>query len=172
MYGRCSSGTESRILHFFTAFWKSKECCSLDSLTVWEKNKPNIPATLFCILAITADQVPQIMDAIGFWAEVLSTCQHSNRHLHLHVWPLGQCSFSLSVEVKFRIHVIPIVALLCHVPIKHFFFFSQDVIQQGHGGIRMPAIWFRYQLSPITAKYHEKRKPFYHFLTTVSARTQ
>ncbi|XP_064600110.1 endoplasmic reticulum-Golgi intermediate compartment protein 1-like [Liolophura sinensis] len=48
-------------------------------------------------------------------------------------------------------------------------FSHRDVIQQGHGGIRMPAIWFRYQLSPITAKYHEKRKPFYHFLTTVCA---
>lgn len=31
----------------------------------------------------------------------------------------------------------------------------------------MPAIWFRYDLSPITVRYKEKRKPFYTFLTTV-----
>jgi hypothetical protein len=30
------------------------------------------------------------------------------------------------------------------------------------------AIWFRYDLSPITVKYVERRKPFYHFITTVS----
>lgn len=29
------------------------------------------------------------------------------------------------------------------------------------------AIWFRYDLSPITVKYVERRKPFYHFITTV-----
>ena len=29
------------------------------------------------------------------------------------------------------------------------------------------AIWFRYDLSPITVKYIERRKPFYHFITTV-----
>ena len=32
----------------------------------------------------------------------------------------------------------------------------------------MPAIWFRYELSPITVRYIEKNKPFYTFLTTVS----
>lgn len=34
----------------------------------------------------------------------------------------------------------------------------------------MPAIWFRYELSPITVQYTERRKPLYHFLTTVSER--
>ena len=29
------------------------------------------------------------------------------------------------------------------------------------------AIWFRYDLSPITVKYVERRKPLYHFITTV-----
>lgn len=28
-------------------------------------------------------------------------------------------------------------------------------------------IWFRYDLSPITVKYVERRKPLYHFITTV-----
>jgi len=33
----------------------------------------------------------------------------------------------------------------------------------------MPALWFRYDLSPITVAYTEKRQPFYHFLTMVRA---
>ncbi|XP_052225119.1 endoplasmic reticulum-Golgi intermediate compartment protein 1-like [Dreissena polymorpha] len=32
-----------------------------------------------------------------------------------------------------------------------------------------PAVWFKYQLSPITVQYREMRKPLYHFLTTVCA---
>ncbi|KAJ8025946.1 Endoplasmic reticulum-Golgi intermediate compartment protein 1 [Holothuria leucospilota] len=39
----------------------------------------------------------------------------------------------------------------------------------GHGGRSIPAIWFRYEISPITVKYHEKRAPFYTFITTVCA---
>ncbi|XP_046851324.1 endoplasmic reticulum-Golgi intermediate compartment protein 1-like [Xenia sp. Carnegie-2017] len=45
----------------------------------------------------------------------------------------------------------------------------KDYISYGHGGRVMPAIWFRYDLSPITVKYIERRKPFYHFITTVFA---
>lgn len=41
-------------------------------------------------------------------------------------------------------------------------------MQYGHGGRVVPAIWFRYELSPITVRYIEKNKPFYTFLTTVS----
>lgn len=48
-------------------------------------------------------------------------------------------------------------------------FSYRDVVQYGHGGRMMPAIWFRYDLSPITVRYKEKRKPFYTFLTTVCA---
>ena len=33
----------------------------------------------------------------------------------------------------------------------------------------VPAVWFRYDLNPITVKYHETRPPIYHFLTTVCA---
>ena len=29
------------------------------------------------------------------------------------------------------------------------------------------AVWFRYDLSPITVKYTVTRQPFYHFVTTV-----
>ncbi|CAG5098291.1 Oidioi.mRNA.OKI2018_I69.XSR.g15534.t1.cds [Oikopleura dioica] len=32
-----------------------------------------------------------------------------------------------------------------------------------------PAIWFRYEIAPITVKYTHKKKPFYHLLTTVCA---
>lgn len=38
-----------------------------------------------------------------------------------------------------------------------------------HSGRAIPAIWFRYDLSPITVKYHERRPPIYSFLTTVCA---
>lgn len=37
-----------------------------------------------------------------------------------------------------------------------------------HTGRIIPAIWFRYDLSPITVKYTERRQPFYRFVTTVS----
>ncbi|GFT27797.1 endoplasmic reticulum-Golgi intermediate compartment protein 1 [Nephila pilipes] len=38
-----------------------------------------------------------------------------------------------------------------------------------HSGRIMPAIWFRYDLTPITVKYTETRPPLYSFLTTVCA---
>jgi len=42
----------------------------------------------------------------------------------------------------------------------------QMYVMPGPGSMR-PAMWFRYDLSPITVKYIEKRKPFYSFITTV-----
>lgn len=42
-------------------------------------------------------------------------------------------------------------------------------ISFGHGGRVVPALWFRYDLNPLTVRYHETRPPFYHFLTTVCA---
>lgn len=45
----------------------------------------------------------------------------------------------------------------------------REYMQLGHGHSVMPAIWFRYDLSPITVKYIEKQRPFYSFLTTVCA---
>jgi len=45
----------------------------------------------------------------------------------------------------------------------------KDYIAYGHGQRIMPAIWFRYELTPITVKYSEKRKPFYHFITMACA---
>jgi len=45
----------------------------------------------------------------------------------------------------------------------------KDYIAYGHGQRIMPAIWFRYELTPITVKYTEERKPFYHFITMVCA---
>ncbi|XP_076825366.1 endoplasmic reticulum-Golgi intermediate compartment protein 1-like [Clavelina lepadiformis] len=45
----------------------------------------------------------------------------------------------------------------------------KDYIAYGHGHKIMPAVWFRYELTPITVKYTEKRKPLYHFITMVCA---
>uniref|UniRef100_T1IQS3 Endoplasmic reticulum vesicle transporter C-terminal domain-containing protein n=1 Tax=Strigamia maritima TaxID=126957 RepID=T1IQS3_STRMM len=38
-----------------------------------------------------------------------------------------------------------------------------------HTGHTIPAIWFRYDLTPITIKYHERRPRIYSFITTVCA---
>eukprot|EP00795_Rhopilema_esculentum_P011953 gene11953-2528_t len=46
----------------------------------------------------------------------------------------------------------------------------KEYTSYGHGGMGIvPAIWFRYDLSAITVKYVERRKPLYHFITTVCA---
>ncbi|XP_039257669.1 endoplasmic reticulum-Golgi intermediate compartment protein 1-like [Styela clava] len=45
----------------------------------------------------------------------------------------------------------------------------KDYISYGHGHRILPAIWFKYELTPITVKYTEKRQPFYHFITMVCA---
>eukprot|EP00794_Sanderia_malayensis_P005134 gene5134-5782_t len=42
----------------------------------------------------------------------------------------------------------------------------KEYISYGHGHGIIPAVWFRYDLSAITVKYTEKRKPLYHFITT------
>ena len=43
---------------------------------------------------------------------------------------------------------------------------------RGLGGQVMHAIWFRYDLTPITVAYTENRKPAYHFHTMVSIQGQ
>jgi len=45
----------------------------------------------------------------------------------------------------------------------------RSYVQFGHSHRVIPAIWFRYDLSPITVRYTVKPKPFYSFLTTVCA---
>ena len=44
----------------------------------------------------------------------------------------------------------------------------QEYVAYSHTGRIIPAIWFRYDLSPITVKYTERRQPLYRFITTVS----
>jgi hypothetical protein len=45
----------------------------------------------------------------------------------------------------------------------------QEYVAYSHTGRIIPAIWFRYDLSPITVKYTERRQPLYRFITTVSS---
>ncbi|XP_066975721.1 endoplasmic reticulum-Golgi intermediate compartment protein 1-like [Macrobrachium rosenbergii] len=45
----------------------------------------------------------------------------------------------------------------------------RSYISFSHGGRVVPAVWFRYDLTPITVKYHEKRQPFYTFITAICA---
>jgi len=45
----------------------------------------------------------------------------------------------------------------------------REVMHFGHGGRAMTAIWFRYELSPITVHYVEKHQPFYTYLVMICA---
>uniref|UniRef100_A0A672JRU6 Endoplasmic reticulum-Golgi intermediate compartment protein n=1 Tax=Sinocyclocheilus grahami TaxID=75366 RepID=A0A672JRU6_SINGR len=45
---------------------------------------------------------------------------------------------------------------------------NKEYVAYSHTGRIIPAIWFRYDLSPITVRYTERRQPFYRFITTVS----
>lgn len=48
-------------------------------------------------------------------------------------------------------------------------FSHQEYVAYSHTGRIIPAIWFRYDLSPITVKYTERRQPLYRFITTICA---
>ncbi|XP_074924209.1 endoplasmic reticulum-Golgi intermediate compartment protein 1 isoform X4 [Chelonoidis abingdonii] len=45
----------------------------------------------------------------------------------------------------------------------------QEYVAYSHTGRIIPAIWFRYDLSPITVKYTERRQPLYRFITSICA---
>lgn len=45
----------------------------------------------------------------------------------------------------------------------------KDFISFVHGRKASPASWFRYEISPLTVKYTEKKQPFYRFITTICA---
>ncbi|XP_025242735.1 endoplasmic reticulum-Golgi intermediate compartment protein 1 isoform X1 [Theropithecus gelada] len=45
---------------------------------------------------------------------------------------------------------------------------NKEYVAYSHTGRIIPAIWFRYDLSPITVKYTERRQPLYRFITTVN----
>ena len=68
-------------------------------------------------------------------------------------------------KVSFSATIIP----LEFPPENTNLIFFLDFVAYGHGQRVMPAIWFRYEVSPITVKYTHKKKPIYHFLTTFCA---
>lgn len=43
----------------------------------------------------------------------------------------------------------------------------KEYIAYHHSGRIIPAVWFKYELQPITVKYTERRQPLYAFLTSV-----
>ncbi|XP_076793183.1 endoplasmic reticulum-Golgi intermediate compartment protein 1 isoform X2 [Arvicanthis niloticus] len=45
---------------------------------------------------------------------------------------------------------------------------NKEYVAYSHTGRIIPAIWFRYDLSPITVKYTERRQPLYRFITTAT----
>ncbi|XP_061899754.1 endoplasmic reticulum-Golgi intermediate compartment protein 1 isoform X2 [Entelurus aequoreus] len=46
---------------------------------------------------------------------------------------------------------------------------NKEYVAYSHTGRIIPAIWYRYDLSPITVKYTERRQPLYRFITTICA---
>ncbi|XP_008102896.1 endoplasmic reticulum-Golgi intermediate compartment protein 1 isoform X4 [Anolis carolinensis] len=46
---------------------------------------------------------------------------------------------------------------------------NKEYVVYSHTGRITPAIWFRYDLTPITLKYIERRQPLYRFITTICA---
>lgn len=48
-------------------------------------------------------------------------------------------------------------------------FAHKDFLQYHHGRKMSSASWFRYEISPLTVKYTEKKQPFYKFITTICA---
>ena len=70
------------------------------------------------------------------------------------------------------IKIVPTIYHRLNGSIQNTFQYSfahKDYIAYGHGNRIVPAIWFKYDVNPITIKYMEKRKPFYHFITTFCA---
>ncbi|XP_076439528.1 endoplasmic reticulum-Golgi intermediate compartment protein 1-like [Babylonia areolata] len=55
-----------------------------------------------------------------------------------------------------------------HFPFQYTYSAKEAVVYNKAGKV-IPAIWFHYQLSPITVRYRETRQPFYTFLTTICA---
>uniref|UniRef100_A0A0R3RY80 Endoplasmic reticulum-Golgi intermediate compartment protein 1 n=1 Tax=Elaeophora elaphi TaxID=1147741 RepID=A0A0R3RY80_9BILA len=45
----------------------------------------------------------------------------------------------------------------------------KEYVTYHYSGKLMPALWFRYELQPITVKYTERRQPFYTFITSICA---
>jgi len=45
----------------------------------------------------------------------------------------------------------------------------KEYVGYHHSGRVIPAVWFRYELQPITVKYTERRQAFYIFLTSICA---
>ncbi|CAF0952167.1 unnamed protein product [Adineta ricciae] len=54
-------------------------------------------------------------------------------------------------------------------PYQFTFFYREYSPYQPHGGGMIPAIWFRYDIMPITVKYTEHRQKFYTFITSICA---
>ncbi|XP_074643996.1 endoplasmic reticulum-Golgi intermediate compartment protein 1-like [Tubulanus polymorphus] len=73
---------------------------------------------------------------------------------------------------EYFLKVVPTVYehLNGHKQFPYQYTFSyRSYLQMGHGHGVMPAIWFRYELTPISVKYIERRKPIYGFITTLFA---
>lgn len=87
--------------------------------------------------------------------------------------PLGNINktkFKSTTTYDYVVRIVPSVYEDINKQVSYPFQYTYSSrIILGHDHDSMPTIWFRYDLSPITVRYHEKRKPIYSFLTTVCA---
>uniref|UniRef100_A0A0M3JSR8 Endoplasmic reticulum-Golgi intermediate compartment protein 1 n=1 Tax=Anisakis simplex TaxID=6269 RepID=A0A0M3JSR8_ANISI len=78
---------------------------------------------------------------------------------------------SLSTH-EYILKVVPSVYEDIHGKMQYSYQYTyahREYISYHHTGRIIPAIWFKYELQPITVKYTESKQPFYTFLTSVCA---
>ncbi|KAI3380973.1 hypothetical protein SNEBB_010345 [Seison nebaliae] len=91
--------------------------------------------------------------------------------------PLNGMDHSVKTEdMESHEYIINFVPTICketngtHSFPYQFTYLHRAYVRYIHGGMPVtPAIWFKYQLNPITVQYKETRKPIYSFLTLICA---
>ena len=85
-----------------------------------------------------------------------------------------QNRYLIAHERKFPLNFSSFIQVYQTINNQNFYLYQytnayKEYFAYGHGQRVMPAVWFRYELTPITIKYTERRQPLYHFITMVCA---
>ncbi|KAI1288000.1 Endoplasmic reticulum-Golgi intermediate compartment protein 1 [Halotydeus destructor] len=72
---------------------------------------------------------------------------------------------------EYHMKIVPTMYEDGHLRLTSFQYTAayKNFVAFSHNGRIMPAIWFRYDMTPITVKYTRRREPLYHFLTMMAA---
>ena len=76
------------------------------------------------------------------------------------------------VSHEYHMKIVPTRYEGLYGDVKHSYqytFAYKNFVAFSHSGRIMPAVWFRYDMTPITVKYTQRRKPLYSFLTMIAA---